>query len=216
MLFIEPWNLPPMGSGARAGLVLAGGLLFTGALAIATQYNMLAIALGGFGSILFALREGFVPGTQGAAKGGERTPTGWLWFVLGVALMLLTLTPIFGAYSVTAAPSGGSSSSPSAGGGGQATNCGNPCVIQIRNSQFGSGTQLKGGNGYIVIKAGTTVTWENKDSTQHTTTSTASPALWDSGILSPGQSFSHTFNTPGTFPYICNVHPMAGTVVVVS
>jgi plastocyanin len=47
----------------------------------------------------------------------------------------------------------------------------------------------------------------------HTTTS---HGVWDSGILQKGQSFSCTFNTPGTYEYLCSVHPiqMRGTVIV--
>ena len=185
---------------------------------MATQYNMIAISLGSLGSLLFALREGFTSTEVVERKGVERPPVRWLWLVAAIALVLLTMAPVLGAYSPVA-PSGGSSSG---GGGGSAppptqqTNCQNPCTVIIKNSQFGSGSQLQSGNGYLVVKAGTTVTWENRDNTQHTTTSTASPPVWDSGILNPGQSFSFTFNTPGTFSYICNVHPMAGTVVVVS
>jgi Cupredoxin-like domain len=207
-----------MASGIRAGLVLAGGLLFTAALAMATQYNLMAIALGTFGSILFALREGFTGAPRtGAGTPTERAPKGWIWFVVVVALALISLAPVLGAFSPTpvaasGAPSGGSS--PGGGGSTAATTCGNPCVIQIVNSKFGTGSQLAGGNGYVVVKAGTTVTWENKDVTQHTTTSNT--GLWDSGILNPGQSFSHTFSSPGQYNYFCNVHPMSGTVLVVS
>lgn len=207
-----------MGSGIRAILVFVGGMMFTGAIAMATQYNMIAISLGSLGSLLFALREGFTSTGVVESKGVERPPVRWLWLVAAIALVLLTMAPVLGAYSPVA-PSGGSSSG---GGGGSAppptqqTNCQNPCTVIIKNSQFGSGSQLQSGNGYLVVKAGTTVTWENRDNTQHTTTSTASPPVWDSGILNPGQSFSFTFNTPGTYSYICNVHPMAGTVVVVS
>jgi hypothetical protein len=204
-----------MGSGTRAVLVLAGGLLFTVAIGMATQYNLLALALGGFGSVLFALREGFT-GMDTKALSWDKGPARWLWLVAGIGLILLTMTPVLGAYSATIAPA-------SSGGGGGSTpppstavTCANPCNIIIKNSQFGSGSQLQNGNGYIVIKAGTTVTWSNQDDTQHTTTSAASTPIWDSGILRPGQSFSFTFNTPGTYPYICNVHPMTGTVVVVS
>lgn len=204
-----------MGSGTRAILVLAGGLLFTAAIAMATSYNLMAIALGGFGSVLFALREGFAgPGQESVSV--EKRPTRWLWLVAAIALILLTMTPVLGAYSAAIAP-------PSSGSGGSAApppstavTCANPCDIIIKNSQFGSGSQLQNGNGYVVVKAGTTITWENQDNTQHTTTSAASPPIWDSGILRPGQSFSFTFNTPGTYSYICNVHPMSGTVVVVS
>lgn len=67
------------------------------------------------------------------------------------------------------------------------------------------------------VTAGSTVTWTNRDSIAHTTTADNMSAAehWDSGILSPGQSFSKTFNTPGTYSYHCNIHPfMHGTIVV--
>jgi plastocyanin len=63
------------------------------------------------------------------------------------------------------------------------------------------------------VAAGTTVTWTNTDSTSHTSTSNA--ARWNSGIVPPGGTFSFAFQTAGTFPYHCAIHPgMAGTVVV--
>ena len=208
-----------MGSGVRAILVFLGGMLFTVAIGMATQYNLLALALGSIGSLLFALREGFAVSQEGG-RAREKLPTRWIWFVGCVALALLTLAPVLGAYSPTAVTPSGGGGTGGGGGGGvantQAPTCGNPCIIVIKNSQFGSGSQLQNGNGYIVIKAGTKVTWENRDNTQHTTSSTASPPIWDSGILNPGQDFSFTFSTAGTYSYICNVHPMAGTVVVVS
>jgi len=65
----------------------------------------------------------------------------------------------------------------------------------------------------VEIDAGTTVTWTNTDSVAHTSTSNASG--WDSGIIAPGRQFSFTYQTPGTFPYHCAIHPgMVGTVVV--
>jgi hypothetical protein len=35
------------------------------------------------------------------------------------------------------------------------------------------------------------------------------PEAWDSGIIATG-SFSHTFTTPGTYPYYCMVHSFPG------
>jgi plastocyanin len=65
----------------------------------------------------------------------------------------------------------------------------------------------------LEVDAGTTVTWTNTDSVAHTSTSNATG--WDSGIISPGRQFSFTYQTPGTFPYHCAIHPgMVGTVVV--
>jgi plastocyanin len=52
-----------------------------------------------------------------------------------------------------------------------------------------------------------------RDSTAHT--STSDNGAWDSALLAPGASFSRTFQTAGTFPYHCTIHPnMVGTVTV--
>jgi plastocyanin len=59
------------------------------------------------------------------------------------------------------------------------------------------------------ITAGTTITWTNKDNVTHTVTS-GTPGnpdgIFDSGNLNPGQTFSFTFNTKGTFNYYCRIH----------
>lgn len=65
----------------------------------------------------------------------------------------------------------------------------------------------------LSVAVGTTVTWRNTDSISHTSTSDASG--WNSGTVAPGGQFSVTFQTAGTFPYHCAIHPgMIGTVVV--
>jgi plastocyanin len=65
----------------------------------------------------------------------------------------------------------------------------------------------------LTVAAGTTVTWTNSDAVPHT--ATASDGTFDSGNLNPGQSFSFTFPTPGSFPYVCQYHAgMQGTIVV--
>ena len=76
----------------------------------------------------------------------------------------------------------------------------------------------------INTKVGGTVTWTNKDTIAHTVTSGTGPIdpnkgkEFDSGLstlLTPGKTFSHTFNTGGEFTYYCQVHPtMIGKVVV--
>ena len=70
----------------------------------------------------------------------------------------------------------------------------------------------------LTISRGTTVTWVNMDFVQHTVTSGSEQAqtnLFDSHALSNGQSFSYTFDTPGTYTYYCDVHPhMVGAVTV--
>lgn len=60
---------------------------------------------------------------------------------------------------------------------------------------------------------GTTVTWTNEDSSQHT--ATAGDGSFDTGVLAQGDTFSHTFDTAGTFDYICTIHPnMKATLTV--
>lgn len=69
------------------------------------------------------------------------------------------------------------------------------------------------------VQVGSTVTWINDDQTFHTVTSgdalTGPDGKFDSGILSPLQSFPWTFNSAGTFSYYCTIHPyMRGWVRV--
>jgi plastocyanin len=63
------------------------------------------------------------------------------------------------------------------------------------------------------VPSGTTVTWTNLDQVAHT--ATADKGGFNSGNLNPGQSFSFTFDTPGSYVYNCTYHPgMQGTIVV--
>jgi len=71
----------------------------------------------------------------------------------------------------------------------------------------------------VVITVGGTVTWENTDTAAHTSSSgtpTDGPdGVFDSSLIMAGGSYSHTFDTAGTFDYFCMVHPwMQGTVIV--
>lgn len=74
------------------------------------------------------------------------------------------------------------------------------------------------GPGDIEVAAGTEVTWTNR-STQglaHSVSVTSSDGLFDSGLLGPGETYSHTFDEPGVYHYYCLTHPsMSGTVTVV-
>ncbi|HKH37476.1 MAG TPA: cupredoxin family copper-binding protein [Rubrobacter sp.] len=66
----------------------------------------------------------------------------------------------------------------------------------------------------ITIKRGTKVRWINRDSTTHTATANKKRSF-DSGRLSPGQSYTHTFKRAGKQRYHCEIHPdMMGSVVV--
>jgi plastocyanin len=66
----------------------------------------------------------------------------------------------------------------------------------------------------ITITAGSSLTWTNNGTHNHTSTSDI--GLWDSGTLAPGQSYTHLFNTPGVYTYHCSFHSsMTATVTVV-
>jgi plastocyanin len=65
----------------------------------------------------------------------------------------------------------------------------------------------------LTINVGDTVTWTNQDSATHT--ATATDGSFDTGNLAQGASGSITFDTAGTFNYICSIHPqMTGTIIV--
>ena len=65
-----------------------------------------------------------------------------------------------------------------------------------------------------VVPVGTTVTWTNNDGRDHTVVA-ANDAFPESPNLGDGATYSFTFTEPGTYPYICGIHPqMRGTIVV--
>jgi len=66
----------------------------------------------------------------------------------------------------------------------------------------------------ITVKAGTTVTWTNKDEEPHSVVSSQEP-MRSPTLAGTTNTFSHTFTRPGTYAYNCGIHPfMHGTVEV--
>jgi amicyanin len=67
----------------------------------------------------------------------------------------------------------------------------------------------------LTVPAGTTVTWTNQDDMPHTVTSTVKPRVLESEALDTDARFSYVFTEPGTYDYLCTIHPkMAGRVIV--
>ena len=71
----------------------------------------------------------------------------------------------------------------------------------------------------VTITTGERVTWSNDDTSAHTVTSGTAvdgpDGVFDSSLFMAGNTFSHTFDSPGTFDYFCMVHPwMVGTIKV--
>ncbi len=95
--------------------------------------------------------------------------------------------------------------------------------ILVGDSWFCS-AGFQGGVCPTTITVGDTVSWDfNSASFAHTTTDcggncSVGPfgAVWDSGTISGGGTFQHTFNSAGVFPYLCTLHSpfMRGTITV--
>jgi plastocyanin len=67
---------------------------------------------------------------------------------------------------------------------------------------------------FISMPIKSMVSWTNDDSIQHTVTSDEE-GLFDSGPISPFDTFDNTFDSPGEFGYHCSIHPwMTGRVMV--
>jgi len=73
----------------------------------------------------------------------------------------------------------------------------------------------------VIVDVGGEVIWSNDDSAVHTVISgnTYNPssigAMFDSGLLLAGDTFSHTFQEAGIVNYFCMVHPwMLGAIIV--
>ncbi len=66
----------------------------------------------------------------------------------------------------------------------------------------------------LIIGVGDTVVWTNNAPTGHTVTSDNGNEL-NSPTIASGRTYSHTFNTAGTYNYHCSIHPsMIGQIIV--
>ena len=71
----------------------------------------------------------------------------------------------------------------------------------------------------LSIVTGDTVVWVNNGSVAHTATSGTgcSPdGFWDSGLVSPGDSFSFAFDSATDYPYFCIPHCNLGMIGLIS
>jgi plastocyanin len=195
---------------ARTGIVtrLAGVAVSAGTLA--------AFALSRTGHGVFGLREhGLQPSPQAAVA--------LVAEVAALALLALTFVPAWGAgerpglrvaasvaagvmvlvvatgawwdhtTSAAAAPPTAPSASPSAG------------AVEVQGFAFRPPA--------LTVAAGTTVTWTNHDDFAHSVVDRA--GTFHSEPIAPGTTYQHTFDAPGTYTYICGIHPsMTATVVV--
>jgi plastocyanin len=80
-----------------------------------------------------------------------------------------------------------------------------PAIVNIDNFAFAPAT--------LTVTAGTTVTWKNEDDSPHRIGD--KDGTFKSAALDTDDTFTHTFATPGVYPYICTIHPyMVGKIIV--
>lgn len=80
-----------------------------------------------------------------------------------------------------------------------------PTIVMAKDFMFAPAS--------ITVKTGATVTWTNKDGEPHTVVSDS--GLFRSAALDTNESFSFRFDKPGTYHYVCSIHPrMTGTIEV--
>jgi plastocyanin len=78
--------------------------------------------------------------------------------------------------------------------------------VNIDNFSFSPAT--------ITVKAGTAVTWTNRDDIPHTVVAD-DKSSFKSKVLDTGDKFTFTPTKPGTYPYFCSIHPkMTGKLIV--
>jgi plastocyanin len=96
-----------------------------------------------------------------------------------------------------AASSTQSSSSSSSSGG--------TVTVDMKNIAFSPNS--------VTVKVGQTVKWVNQDTVAHNVT--AQSGAFKSTNFGPGGSFTFKATKPGTFGYVCTIHPgMNGTLIV--
>jgi len=65
----------------------------------------------------------------------------------------------------------------------------------------------------LTIKAGSSVTWVNRDDEPHTVVSDT--GLFRSGALDTDMSYTFKFDQPGSYRVLCSIHPQMTAVIVV-
>jgi len=77
--------------------------------------------------------------------------------------------------------------------------------VVIENFSFAPAT--------LTVKAGTKVTWINRDDVPHTVNE--NDKRFKSSTMDTDDQFSYTFSSPGMFSYFCALHPkMTGQIIV--
>lgn len=123
--------------------------------------------------------------------------------ILGLVLIVAACSSSGATIVPSAAPPtqapASASVAPSAGGGTAGT------AVSIKDFSFEPAD--------LTAKVGQEISWTNTGNVAHTVSFNTGSV--DSGSLSAGATFKHTFDAPGTFTYHCNFHSsMEATITV--
>ena len=110
---------------------------------------------------------------------------------------------LLAACSSSGSGSSGSSSTSSSSTGSASGASGT--TVDVKNFSFNPSA--------LTVAKGATVTWKFDDSAKHNVTS--SDGSFKSADESTGGTYTHSFNTAGTYNYICSIHQyMKATITV--
>jgi plastocyanin len=69
----------------------------------------------------------------------------------------------------------------------------------------------------LTVRVGDSITWTNTDTAPHDVTTTSAPVTIHSSTVATGKTWTYMFMVPGTYQYICSIHPdMHATVTVIA
>jgi plastocyanin/mono/diheme cytochrome c family protein len=89
-------------------------------------------------------------------------------------------------------------------------------TIPIDNTPDAANAQWNFTPRYVIIKAGTTVTWNNVSSQPHTVVAANKGTFPDSSVLAAGSgTYTYMFTKPGDYPYFCSIHPAMTAWIIV-
>jgi plastocyanin len=159
--------------------------------------------------------------------GTSRTNGHWTRRKFLGGTLLLSVAAVAACSGGTAAPAAtapAAASTPAANtpaANAPAASSGGPSVKMTDANKFDPDT--------LTITKGATVTWTNASTMPHSVTDDpakaankadaqlpSGAAAWDSGILQPAGTFSHTFDVAGTYKYFCVPHESLGMVATIT
>lgn len=152
---------------------------------------------------------------------GSARPGVWVGVILGVGTAV--------AVAITASSSSGDPShAPPGDRGATAVSIGGAAGAPADTAAASMNDRLRFVPDTIAIEAGQTIEWTNDSQLIHTVTADPEKVAreenvalpegaepFDSGVMRPGETFAHTFDTPGEYVYFCIPHEAAGMVGVV-